>query len=60
MLDEDNIISTSVSEAAEKVLTAEKDHRKCFIICFTLHSYSIQTADQHIANTRQYKQLFTY
>ena len=53
MLDEDNIISTSVSEAAEKVFIAEKDHRKCFIICFTLNSYIIQRADQHIANSRQ-------
>ena len=49
MLDKDNIISTSVSEAVEKVPTEEKDYRKCSIICFTLHSYSIQRADQHIA-----------
>ena len=55
MLGKDNIISTSVSEAAEKVPTEEKDYRKCSIICFTLHSYSIQRADQHIANTRQQK-----
>ena len=55
MLDKENIISTSVSEADEKVPTEEKDYRKCSIICFTLHSYSIQRADQHIANTRQQK-----
>ena len=48
MLDKDNIISTSVSEAVEKVPKEEKDYRKCSIICFTLHSYSIQRADQHI------------
>ena len=53
MLDKDNIISTSVSEAVEKVPTEEKDYRKCSMIGFTLHSYSIQSADQHIANRRQ-------
>ena len=47
MLDKDNIISTSVSEAVEKVPKEEKDYHKCSIICFTLHSYSIQRADQH-------------
>ena len=51
MLDKVNIISTSVSEAVEKV-PDEKDYRKCFFMCFTLHSYSIQRADQHIANRR--------
>ena len=39
MLDKENIISTSVSEADEKVPTEEKDYSKCSIICFTLHSY---------------------
>ena len=29
MLDNDNIISTSVSEAVVKVSTDEKDYRKC-------------------------------
>ena len=48
----DNIISTSVSEAVEKIPTDEKDYRKCSFMCFTLHSYSIQRADQHIANSR--------
>ena len=48
MLDKDNIISTSVSEAVEKIPTDEKDYRKCSFMCFTLHSYSIQKADQHI------------
>ena len=50
MLDKDNIISTSVSEAVEKIPTDEKDYRKCSFMCFTLHSHSIQRADQHIAN----------
>ena len=50
MLDKDNIISTSVSEAVEKIPTDEKDYRKCSFMCFTLHSHSIQRADC-IANT---------
>ena len=50
MLDKDNVISTSVSEAVEKIPTDEKDYRKCSFMCFTLHSHSIQRADQHIAN----------
>ena len=50
MLHNDNIISTSVSEAVEKIPTDEKDYRKCSFMCFTLHSHSIQRADQHIAN----------
>ena len=52
MLDKDNIISTSVSEALGKIPTDEKDYCKCSFICFTLHSYSIQRADQYIANSR--------
>ena len=52
MLDKDNIISTSVPEAVEKIPTDEKDYRKCSFMCFTLQSYSIQRADQHIANSR--------
>ena len=43
MLDNDNIISTSVSETVEKVPRDEKDYRKCSFICFTLHSYKEQT-----------------
>ena len=34
MLDKDNIISTSVSEAVEKIPTDEKDYRKCFFMVF--------------------------
>ena len=54
MLDKDNIVSTSVSEAVEKISTDEKDYRKCSFMCFSLHSYSIQKADKHIyiANSR--------
>ena len=36
MLDNDNIISTSVSEAAEKIPTDEKDYRNafsCVLLC---------------------------
>ena len=47
MLDNDNIISTSVSEAVEKIPTDEKDYCKCSFMCFTLHSHNIQRADQH-------------
>ena len=32
MLHNDNIISTSISEAVEKILTDEKDYRKCSFI----------------------------
>ena len=50
MLDKYNIISTSVSEAVEKIPTDEKDYCKCSFMCFTLYSHSIQRARQHIAN----------
>ena len=33
MLDNDNIISTSVSDAVEKIPTDEKDYRKCSFTC---------------------------
>ena len=39
MLDKYNIISTSVSEAVEKIATDEKDYRKCSFMCVTLHSH---------------------
>ena len=52
MLDEDNITSTSVSEAVEKIPTDEKDYHKCCLICFTLRSYSIQRTVNPIANSR--------
>ena len=50
MLDNDNIIGTSVSKAVEKIPTDEKDYRKSSFMCFTFYSHSIQTADQHIVN----------
>ena len=50
MLDNDNIIGRSVSEAVQKIPTDEKDYRKCSFTCFTLHSHRMQTAYQHIAN----------
>ena len=46
MLNNSNKISTSVSEAIEKIPTNEKDYRKCSFMCFTLHghnSYKEQT-----------------
>ena len=52
MLDKDNIISTSISGAVEKISIDEKDDRKCSFMCFTLHSNNIQRADLHIANSR--------
>ena len=50
MLDKDNIISTNISEAVEKIPIDEKDYRKCLFMCFTLHSYSMQRANQQIAS----------
>ena len=47
MLGKDNIMSANVSEAVEKIPTDEKDDRKCSFMCFTLHSHSIQRADEH-------------
>ena len=40
MLHNDNIISTSVSEAAERIPTDEKGYRKCSFMCHTLHSHN--------------------
>ena len=45
MLDKYNIISTSVSEAVEKIPTDDIDYRKCSFMCFTLYSYIIQKAN---------------
>ena len=50
MLDKDNIKSTGVPEAVEKIPTDEKDYRKCSFMCFTLYSRRMQRADQHIAS----------
>ena len=38
MLDNDNIISTSVSETVEKIPTDKEDYRKCSFTCFSLES----------------------
>ena len=40
MLHNDNIISTRVSEAVEKIPTNEKDYRKCSFMCLTLRSHN--------------------
>ena len=48
MLDKDNIISTSVSEAVEKIPTDEKDCRKCIFMCFPLYSHSILTKNNFV------------
>ena len=43
MLDKDNIISTNVSEAVEKIPTDEKDYRKCsFVFYFVQPKSKIQ------------------
>ena len=52
MLDNDNMISTSVSKTVEKIPADEKDYLKSSFMCFTLHSRNIQRADQLIANNR--------
>ena len=38
MLHNDNVISTGVSEAVEKIPADEKNYRKCSFMCLTLHS----------------------
>ena len=55
MLDKDNIISTNVSEAVEKIPTYKKDYRKCTLMCSlctaTAYKEQLCTAtDQQIAN----------
>ena len=47
MLHNDNIISTSVSEAVEKIPTDEKDYRKCSFA----QSQQLQRVDQHTVNS---------
>ena len=51
MLDKDNIISTSISEAVEKIPTDEKDYRKCSFIVYFAQPQQLQRVDQHIANS---------
>ena len=45
MLDNDNITSTSVSEAVEKIPKDKKDYRKCslFVLLCTATAYKQQT-----------------
>ena len=43
MLDKDDIISTSVSEAVEKIPADEKDYRKCSFMLCTTTAYKEQT-----------------
>ena len=54
MLDKDNIISTSVSEAVEKVPKEEKDYRKCSIMFYfaQLQHTKSRSIYTDIANTR--------
>ena len=51
MLDKVSIISTSVSEAVEKIPTDEKDYRKCSFIVYFAQPQQLQRVDQHIANS---------
>ena len=50
MLDKDNIISTGLPEAVEKIPTDEKDYRKCSFIIYSAQPQQLQRVDQHIAN----------
>ena len=51
MLHKYNIISTSVSEAAEKIPTDEKDYRKCSFIVYFAQPQQLQRVDQYIGNS---------
>ena len=51
MLDKVSIISTSVSEAVEKIPTDEKDYRKCSFIVYFAQPQQLQRVDQHIGNS---------
>ena len=52
MLNNDNIISTILSEAVGMIPIDEKDYGKSYFMCFPLHIYGIQRADQDIAKNR--------
>ena len=52
MLNKDNIVISSVSEAGEKIPTDEKDYRKCSFIVYFAQPQQLQRVDQHIANSR--------
>ena len=51
MLDEDNTISKSFSEAVEKISTNQKDYRKYSFMYFTLYSHGIQRATMYSHTT---------
>ena len=51
MLDKDNIISTSVSEAVQKIPTDEKDYHKCSFIVYFAQPQQLQRVDQHVGNS---------
>ena len=51
MLHNDNVISTSVSEAVEKIPIDEKDYHTCSFIVYFAQSQQLQRVDQHIANS---------
>ena len=51
LLHNENIVSTSVSEAVDKIPTDEKDYRKCSFIVYSAQSQLLQRVDQHIANS---------
>ena len=46
MLHNDNIISTSVSEAVEKIPADEKDYRKCSFIVYLAQPQELPTYRQ--------------
>ena len=52
MLDNDNIITTNVSEAVEKIPTDEKNYRKCSFIVFYLAQPQQTNIHYNIANSR--------
>ena len=51
MLHNENIISTSVSEAVEKIPTDEKDYRKRSFIVYFAQPQQLQRVDQYIGNS---------
>ena len=50
LLHNENIISSSVSEAVEKIPTDEKDYRKCSFVVYFAQPQQLQRVDQHIAS----------
>ena len=52
MLDNDNIISTSVSDAVEKIPTDERLSQMLLYVFYFVQSQQLQRSDQRIANSR--------